>query len=52
MVQHDERYEVRNADIERALRTIGVLIDGEAREEIFAKEYKVTQPWEPLESGD
>jgi hypothetical protein len=32
MVQHDERYEVRNADIERALRTIGVLIDGEVPE--------------------
>lgn len=26
---HDERYQVRNEEIERALRTIGVLIDGE-----------------------
>ena len=28
----DERYQVRNADIERALRTIGALIDGEVPE--------------------
>jgi hypothetical protein len=26
---HDERYAVRNAEIERALRTLGTLIDGE-----------------------
>lgn len=28
----DERYQVRNPEIERALRTIGVLIDGEVPE--------------------
>jgi hypothetical protein len=32
MPTSDERYEVRNAEIERALRTIGVLIDGEVPE--------------------
>ena len=28
----DERYQVRNADIERALRTLAALIDGEVPE--------------------
>ena len=32
MLPHDERYEVRNADIERALRTLAALIDGEVPE--------------------
>ena len=32
MTLSDERYEVRNPDIERALRTIGTLIDGEVPE--------------------
>lgn len=29
---HDERYEVRNPEIERALRTLGTLIDEETPE--------------------
>jgi len=28
-MEHDERYQVRHAEIERALRTIAALIDGE-----------------------
>jgi len=31
-MKHDERYEVRNAEIERALRTLATLIDGEIPE--------------------
>ena len=31
-MEHDERYQVRNADIERALRTLGTLIDEHAPE--------------------
>jgi hypothetical protein len=31
-MDHDERYQVRNAEIERALRTIGTLIDEQTPE--------------------
>lgn len=31
-MEHDERYQVRNLEIERALRTLAALIDGEVPE--------------------
>jgi hypothetical protein len=31
-MKHDERYQVRNEDVERALRTMGTLLDEEAPE--------------------
>jgi hypothetical protein len=31
-MKHDERYQVRNADVERALRTMGTLLDEEVPE--------------------
>lgn len=47
-MKHDERYQVRNEEIERALRTIAVLIDEETPEGwawgLFLVPFGVNQP--------